>query len=79
MRKTPTGRTELPRHNKSLSLSVRLETVRTLNEINSFTRARRKYTTNIQHIAEALIATGYTSLDKQAKALGIIAPLLGPS
>jgi hypothetical protein len=42
-----------------------------LNETHSPSRARCKYTTNIQHIAEALIAAGYTSLDKQAKALGI--------
>lgn len=48
-----------------------LETVRCLNAINSSSRTRRKYTTNIQHIADALIAAGYTSLDKQAKALGI--------
>jgi hypothetical protein len=33
--------------------------------------ARRKYTTNIQHITDALIAAGCTSLDRQAKALGI--------
>jgi hypothetical protein len=28
-------------------------------------------TVGIQHIADALIASGYTSLDKQAKALGL--------
>jgi hypothetical protein len=56
---------------KRPSLTARLETVRCLNEINSASRARRKYTTNIQHIANALIAAGYKSLDKQAKALGI--------
>jgi len=56
---------------KRPSLSARLETVRCLNEINSSSRTRRKYTTNIQHIADALITAGYTSLDKQAKALGI--------
>jgi hypothetical protein len=33
--------------------------------------ARGKYTTKIQHIADALVAAGYTSLDEQAKALGI--------
>jgi len=32
---------------------------------------RRKYTTGIQHITDALVAAGYTSLDKQAKALGL--------
>jgi hypothetical protein len=42
-----------------------------LNEINSSSGGRRKYTTNLQRIAEALVAAGYTSLDKQAKALGI--------
>jgi hypothetical protein len=33
--------------------------------------ARRKYAVGIQHISEALIASGYTSLDRQAKALGV--------
>ena len=33
--------------------------------------ARRKYSVGIQHIREALVASGYTSLDQQAKALGI--------
>jgi hypothetical protein len=42
-----------------------------LDEINSSSGARRKYATNIQHIADALVAAGYKSLDKQAKALGI--------
>ena len=53
------------------SLATRLETLRYLNEINSSFRARRKYATNIQHIAEALVEAGYTTLDAQAKALGI--------
>jgi hypothetical protein len=44
--------------------------VRYLTEINS-SRTRRKYSTNIQHIADALVAAGYTTLDKQAKALGV--------
>ena len=51
------------------SLSTRLETVRYLNEIKSSSGVRR--TTPIEHIADALVAAGYTSLDKQAKALGI--------
>jgi hypothetical protein len=33
--------------------------------------SRRNYAVGIQHIREALIACGYTSLDQQAKALGI--------
>ena len=33
--------------------------------------ARRRYSVGIQHIREALVASGYTSLDQQAKALGI--------
>ena len=33
--------------------------------------ARRKYSVGIQHIREALVASGYTSLDQQAKALGV--------
>jgi hypothetical protein len=31
----------------------------------------RKYAVNLHHISEALIASGYTTLDDQAKALGI--------
>ena len=30
-----------------------------------------KHTVKLQHISEALIASGYTSLDEQAKALGV--------
>jgi hypothetical protein len=51
------------------SLGERLETVRYLNEIKSSSGVRR--TTPIEHIADALVAAGYTTLDKQAKALGI--------
>ena len=47
------------------SLSVRLEAVRHLNTSS----ARR--TVPVQHIADALVGAGYTSLDEQAKALGI--------
>jgi hypothetical protein len=32
---------------------------------------RRSYAVGLQHISNALIGCGYTSLDKQAKALGI--------
>ena len=48
------------------SLTVRLEKLRELEELNS---QRRKIP--IQPIAEALIEAGYTSLDEQAKALGL--------
>ena len=51
------------------SLSTRVETVRYLNEIKSSSDIRR--TTPIEDIAGALVAAGYTCLDKQAKALGI--------
>ena len=47
------------------SLSVRLEAVRHLN------RSSARRTVPVQHIADALVGAGYTSLDKQAKALGI--------
>ena len=33
--------------------------------------ARRNYAVRLQHISEALIASGYTRLDQQAKALGV--------
>ena len=51
------------------SLSTRLETVRYINDIYS-SRCRRR-TTQIQEIADALVAAGYISLDEQAKALGL--------
>ena len=47
------------------SLSARLESVRYLNS----SEVRR--TTPVQHIADALVAAGYSSLDDQAKALGV--------
>ena len=52
------------------SLSSRLQAIGHLNEISS-SRFGRKYTTRIQDIVDALVEAGYTSLDKQAKALGI--------
>jgi hypothetical protein len=58
-----------PRSGRSASLSARLKAVRCLNEVKSSSGVRRA--TPIQHIADALIAAGYISLDKQAKALGI--------
>jgi len=58
----PTG---LPRSCARATLSARLETVRYLNE----TSQRRAVP--IQAIADALVAAGYTSLDDQAKALGL--------
>src|SRR5262245_23943500 len=60
-KKTPdlSGR---PRNGGHSRLSTRLE-------FNSW-RSRRR-TIPVQAIAEALVAEGYTSLDKQAKALGL--------
>ena len=60
---------ENPLSNRPPGLSERLETLRLLDEEKS--RAARKYATNIQHIVSALLGEGYTSLDAQAKALGI--------
>ena len=60
---------ENPLSDRRPGLSERLETLRLLNEEKP--RSRREYTTNIQHIVSALLAAGYTSLDAQAKALGI--------
>jgi hypothetical protein len=56
---------------KPPNLSGRLGAIRYLNEVRALPSARRNYETNIQHIADAVVAAGYTSLDKQAKALGI--------
>ena len=58
----PTERLLKRRH---ASLSARLESVRYLNTSS----ARR--TIPVQHIAAALVGAGYTSLDEQARALGI--------
>jgi hypothetical protein len=69
MSKNPPEITARPRSARRPSLSTRLETVRYLNEIKSSSGVRR--TTPIEYIADALVAAGYTSLDKQAKALGI--------
>jgi hypothetical protein len=69
MRKKPLEAiASLPRGRRA-SLSVRLETVRYLNEISPSSGLRR--TTPIQQVADALVAAGYTSLDAQAKALGL--------
>ena len=49
-------------------LSPGLETVTYLNEKNS---SARRQNVPIQAIADALVAAGYTCLDRQAKALGL--------
>ena len=54
---------------KGPNLTERLKIARSLHEENS--RAVRKDVTNLQEITAALIAAGYTTLDAQAKALGI--------
>ena len=69
MSKISPEQSERPRNCSHSSLSTRLETVRYLNEIRSSSGLRR--INPIEHIADALVAAGYTSLDKQAKALGI--------
>ena len=63
------GITTRRRSGRRPSLSTRVETVRYFNEIKSSSGVRQ--TTPIEYIADALVAAGYTSLDKQAKALGI--------
>ena len=65
MSKKPPEQSERPHGNNRPSLSARLESVRYLNSSS----VRR--TTPVQHIADALVAAGYITLDKQAKALGI--------
>jgi hypothetical protein len=65
MSKKSPEQSERPRGSSRPSLSARLEAVRYLNSSS----ARR--TTPVQHIADALVAAGYTTLDQQAKALGI--------
>ncbi len=73
MSKQALAATGNPLSDRSPNLSEGLETVRFLNEENPSPRSRhgRKCATNIQHIVGALLAAGYTSLDAQAKALGI--------
>jgi hypothetical protein len=58
-----------PRNVGRPNLSTRFETVRYINKIVSSRSQHR--TIPVQAIAEALVAEGYTSLDKQAKALGL--------
>ena len=62
----PTGRS---RNRSRATLSVRLETVRYLNEISS--SSKQRHAVPIQAIADALVAAGHTRLDSQAKALGL--------
>ena len=69
MSENPPEITARPSSGTRPSLSTRLETVRYLNEIKSLSALPR--INPIEHIADALVASGYTSLDKQAKALGI--------
>ena len=42
-----------------------------LGEISKRRDARPRYAVKIQHIADAVVAAGYLSLDSQAKALGV--------
>jgi hypothetical protein len=65
MSKKSPEQSERPRGSSRPSLSARLEAVRYLNSSS----VRR--TTPVQRIADALVAAGYTTLDQQAKALGI--------
>jgi hypothetical protein len=65
MSKKSPEQNERPRRSSRSSLTARLESVRYLNSSS----VRR--TTPVQHIADALVAAGYTTLDEQAKALGI--------
>jgi len=59
---------EHPRNVGHSSLSTRLETLGHIKIKSSLSQHR---TIPVQAIAEALVAEGYTSLDKQAKALGL--------
>lgn len=65
MSKKSPEQNERPRRSSRSSLTARLESVRYLNSSS----VRR--TIPVQHIADALVAAGYTTLDEQAKALGI--------
>jgi len=50
------------------TLSTHFETVGYSNDINS---CRERRITSLQQISNSLVAAGYTSLDSQAKALGV--------
>jgi hypothetical protein len=71
MNKKPLKAIGPPRSAKSPTPRTRLTIIRDLNAVRSSTQRRHKCSTNIQHIAEALIAEGYRSLDEQARALGV--------
>ena len=60
-----------PLSGKRPSPSARLEIVRFSNAETPSYRSHRKLRTSIQHIVSALVGAGYTSLDAQAKALGV--------
>jgi hypothetical protein len=65
MSKKPSEPTERLLDGRRASLSARLEAVRHLNTSS----ARR--TIPVKDISDALVGAGYTSLDEQARALGI--------
>ena len=71
MNKKPLKAIGQPRSAKSPTSGTRLTIIRDLNAVRSSIQRRYKCSTNIQHIAEALIAEGYRSLDEQARALGV--------
>ena len=68
MSKNPPDEIHRLRSGTRSTLTARLETVRYLNEISPSTQRRK---IPIQAIAAALMEAGYTSLDSQAKALGL--------
>jgi hypothetical protein len=71
MRKKPLQAIVKTGTNKPPPLDGRRKVIGYLRAIDSSLGAHRKYTTKIQHIADTLVAAGYTSLNKQAQALGI--------
>ena len=71
MNKKPLKAIRQSRNAKSPTPGTRLKIIRDLSAARSSAQRRYKCSTNIQHIAEALIAEGYRSLDEQAKALGV--------
>ena len=71
MNKKPLKAIRQSRSPKSPTPGTRLKIIRDLSAACSLARGRWKYPDRLRDISEALIADGYTSLNAQAKALGL--------
>jgi hypothetical protein len=61
----------LPRGSRNYAIAAELVGQSVAGAISMHTDSKRAYSIELRHISEALISCGYTSLDEQAKALGV--------